>query len=63
MVQYITTLSFRMWMSIQQLLNDRKPALVIMDNYKVQVTPAVTTLLEDHDVHMCLLPSNTTDFL
>ena len=35
-------------------------ALVIMDNFKGQVTPAVTKLLEESNIHTCLLPANTT---
>ena len=40
-----------------------KAALVIMDNFKGQVTKSVTSLLEDHNIHICLLPTNTTDLL
>ena len=39
------------------------PALVIMDNFKGQITQAVTDLLETHNIHTCLLPANTTDQL
>lgn len=39
------------------------PALVIMDNFKGQVTENVMALLEDHNIHVCLLPPNTTDRL
>jgi len=38
-------------------------AVVIMDNFKGQVTPAVSKLLEDNNIHACLLPPNTTDKL
>jgi len=39
-------------------------AVVIMDYFKGQVTPAVTKLLEDNNIHVCLLPPpNTTDKL
>ena len=37
--------------------------MVIMDNFKGQVTPAVNDLLEKNDIHVCLLPPNTTDCL
>ena len=40
-----------------------KAALVIMDNFKGQVTKSVTSLLEDQNIHTCLLPANTTDLL
>lgn len=39
------------------------PALVIMDNFKGQVTPGVLKLLQDNDIHVCRLPPNTTDRL
>ena len=34
-----------------------------MDNFKGQVTDAVTSLLESNNIHVYLLPSNTTDRL
>lgn len=34
-----------------------------MDNFKGQVTSAVNSLLEAHNIHVCLLPANTTDQL
>ena len=34
-----------------------------MDNFTGQATLPVSTLLEDHDIHVCLLPPNTTDLL
>ena len=40
-----------------------KPALVIMDNFKGQITSTINSLLEAHDIHVCLLPANTTDLL
>ena len=39
------------------------PALVIMDNFKGQVTESFTALLDTHNIHVCLLPANTTDRL
>ena len=39
------------------------PGVVIMDNFKGQVTEKVTTLLEKCNLHVCLLPANTTDLL
>ena len=40
-----------------------KPAVVIMDNFKGQITTAVIGLLEDNNIHVCRLPPNTTDRL
>ena len=42
---------------------DETPAVVIMDNFKGQVTTAVNQLLDEHNIHVCLLPANTTDRL
>ena len=39
------------------------PALVILDNFKGQVTRRITDHLEAHNIHVCLLPPNTTDLL
>ena len=39
------------------------PALVIMDNFKGQITQKVNSLLEENNIHICLLPPNTTDRL
>ena len=43
--------------------DDNTAALVIMDNFKSQVTPSVLSLLEDNNILVCLLPANTTDRL
>ena len=38
-------------------------ALLIMDNFKWQVMTAIFHLLEQHNIHTCLLPANPTDLL
>ena len=38
-------------------------ALVIVDNFRGKVTTPVIRLLEEHNIHVCLLPPNTTDLL
>ena len=45
------------------MLNKDCPTLVIMDNFKGQVTSSILDLLEQHGIHVCLLPPNTTDLL
>lgn len=40
-----------------------KAAVIIMDNFKDQITSKVTDLLEQSNIHTCLLPPNTTDRL
>ena len=50
--------------NIRELLyNDQTPALIIMDNFKGQVTKNVIDLLEENHLDVCLLPPNTTDLL
>jgi len=43
-------------------LGEYKAAVIIIDNFKGQITPAMNELLEHH-IHSCLLPPNTTDHL
>ena len=50
--------------NIRSLLNDdSKPALFIMDNFKGHTTSNVLSLLKSNDIHVCMLPPNTTDRL
>ena len=44
-------------------LGQNAPALVIMDNFKGQTTPQINEIFEQHNIHACLLPPNTTDRL
>ena len=43
--------------------DDSEATLIIMDNFKGQTTPSVTSLLEENSIHVCLFPPNTTDRL
>jgi len=45
------------------LFDDTTAGLIIMDNFKGQITANVSKLLEDNNLHVCLLPPNTTDLL
>ena len=38
-------------------------AVIIMDNFKGQITLSVQSLLAENNIHVCLLPPNTTDRL
>ena len=49
--------------AVREDVGDDKAALVIIDNFKGQVTEAVTSLLDANNIHVCLLPPNTTDLL
>ena len=43
--------------------SDDQAALVIMDNFKAQVTSSVVSLLEDNNILVCYIPPNTIDKL
>ena len=63
MVQYDECIIIPYIEIIRENLGEHKPALAIFDNFKAQLTDAVTNLLDDNDIHICLLPPNTTDRL
>ena len=63
MLQYIDNIIEPYVRAVREIVGDDKAALVIMDNFKGQFTEKVTKLLEHHNIHLCLLPSNTTDLL
>ena len=45
------------------LYTEMTAGLIIMDNFKGQVTEKVNDLLEENHLHVCVLPPNTTDLL
>ena len=47
----------------RESLGEDKAAVIIMDNFKAQITTTINEILEQHSVHSCLLPPNTTDRL
>ena len=63
MVQYVECIIIPYIEKIRENLGEHKHALAIFDNFKAQLTDAVTNLLDDNDIHICLLPPNTTDRL
>ena len=64
MVAYIENIIVPYVEKVRDDLGDpEKAALVVMDNFKGQVTSKVTALLECHNIHSCILPSNTTDVM
>ena len=60
MLQYVDHIIVPYVRTVREKVGDDKAALVIIDNFKGQVTESVTSLL---DAHVCLLPPNTTDIL
>ena len=63
MLQYVEHIILPYVEKVQETLGDNKPALAIMDNFKGQITESVSGLLDMHNIHVCLLPPNTTDLL
>lgn len=63
MLEYINDIIVPYVEKMRELIDDDKPALVIIDNFKGQVTESVTARLEECNIHTCLLPANTTDQL
>ena len=61
MIQYIEHIILPYLESARTTEN--APALIIMDNFKGQVTPSINRILEENNIHVCLLPPNTTDLL
>lgn len=63
MIQYIQKIIIPYINGARQAFQDDTSALIIMDNFKGQITTSVTSLLEENNIHVCLLPPNTTDRL
>ena len=64
MQQYIEFIILPYVRSVRDSLEvDEQPGLIIMDNFKGQVTANINSLLEANNLHVCLLPPNTTDLL
>ncbi len=64
MLKYIDNIVYPYIKSVRDSLNcNSTAALVIIDNFKGQITPACISLLESYNIYTCLLPPNTTDRL
>ena len=63
MIKYINEVTIPYMRSQHELLREEKPAVVIMDNFIGQYSASIYALMEANDIHACLLPSNTTDWL
>ena len=63
MLEYIRDIIIPYVERVREELGERKSALVVIDNFKGQVTPAVNAALDECDIHVVLLPPNTTDRL
>ena len=63
MIDYVNAVVIPYIAAQQAVHGDKTPAVIIFDNFKGQVTPTVMSLLDENDIHVCLLPPNTTDRL
>ena len=63
MVQYVENIIVPYVEARRTSFEDDTPALVIMDNFKGQITSAISELLEANNIPVVLLPPNTTDSL
>ena len=63
MVQYVENIIHPYVESVRCTLSCDSPAVVIMDNFKAQITQKVYELFNSYDIHTCVLPPNTTDRL
>ena len=63
MLQYVENMIVPYVRATRSAFTDETPALVTMDNFKGQITSVVTNLLEENNIHVCLLPPNTTNLL
>ena len=63
MIEYISEVIVPYVENVRDLIKEVKPALVVMDNFKGQINDKVNALLEENDIHVCLLPANTTNRL
>ena len=63
MVEYIEEIVLPYVQLKRKLIGESKPALVITNNFKGQITDPINRRIEDHDIHTYLLPANTRDYL
>ena len=64
MKDYLTEIIIPYVKAQRDVMNEPdKSAVVIVDNCNGQVTPDIFQLLEANNIHLCLLPPNTTDRL
>ena len=63
MLQYVEIIIHPYVESVRCTLSCDSPAVVIMDNFRAQVTQKVYELLDSYNIHTCVLLPNTTDRL
>lgn len=63
MLQYVDKIIVPYVRATWSALVDDTPSLVIMDNFRGQITSPVTDLLESNNIRVCLPPPYMTDLL
>ena len=63
MLQYVHLIIVPFIEQMREFLEEDKPAVVITDNFKGQITKRTTELMESHNIHTCLIPPSSTDRL
>ena len=63
MIQYIDEIILPYVKRQRDAFDDTTAALVIIDNFKGQITDSVNSLLEANNIQVALLPANATDLL
>ena len=63
MLQYLEHIILPYVENVRETVGSDEAALVIIDNFKGQITSSVNMILEQNNIHVCLLPPNTTDLL
>ena len=63
MIQYVDNIIIPYIKSVRVSFSDDTPALVMMDNFRGQITSTVTERLDANNIHVCLLSRNRTDQL
>ena len=65
MIEYIENIVIPYVENVREMLyTPSTPGLIIMDNFKGQITKKkIDLLLEENHLHTCLLPANTTNIL
>lgn len=63
MLEYIEKIIIPYVDRVRESFESDTPALIIMDNFKGQVTTSINDILENNNIHVSLLPPNTTDRL
>ena len=63
MLEYVEHIIAPYVQKVRESFQPDTSALIITGNFKGQITESVSSLLDQYNIHVCLLPPNTTDRL